>query len=219
MAEPRRSANAATAAEAYYRNIPFRLGESPYTTRGIAWVFHDEFVRERLEGGPDAQRSALGGLADDPFWTELKLASGSYDVLPLVACGYACGEVTGTSMYEFCKLRSVHQAQRDLTSIRRLLLTLLTPSMVARRFPFLLRSYFNFGEPGAEAIDGGVRMFMRHVPSIIAEWLEAVCHGFVVYAIETTGAAVLSAQGNFVPTGIDQYGSAEGDIVFEIRWA
>jgi len=216
---PRRRAGFETSAEAFYADIPFPLGDSPYSCRGIAWMFHDEYVTEQLPGGERAQNEALGQLADDPFWQEIRLASGAYDVLPLIACGHACGDVTGLGMYEFSKLRSIHQGGRDLTAIRRLLLTLLTPTMVARRFPFLLRSYFNFGEPGAEAIDGGVRMVMHHVPEVIASWLEAVCHGFVVYAIESTGCQVTSATGSFTLTGVDEYGSPDGDVVFEIRWA
>jgi len=207
-----------TQAEAFIRSTGFALGESPYLVKGTAYVYHAEFVRTRLPGGEAAQRAALGAVAEHPFWGLPKAPNDHYDLLPLVACGYACADVTGMSMESFVALRSRHQAEHDLTTLRRVLLSILTPKMVANRFPFLVQSYFNFGTAAAEAMASGVRLSMSDLPRFLEPWIRSMCFGFMEFALESAGAKDVAKTSSYVPADRHVDGVEVGSLHIEMVW-
>jgi hypothetical protein len=207
-----------TSAERFCERLPYALGDSPWEIEGAGYLFHDEYVRDHIPGGAAAVRSQLGALADHPVWSRLRLASGSYDLLPLVVAGHACADALGMGFEPFVQLRARHQAERDMTVLRRVLLSVLSPAMVAKRFPYVVTSYFNFSTPGAEVIERGVRVWVRGVPAIVGPWMRATCHGFVEHALAAAGARELQIAPELTPVAADAAGHAHVDLSFELRW-
>ncbi len=123
-----------------------------------------------------------------------------------------------TAMEHFVVLRARHQAQKDMTTLRRMLMSLLSPATVAKRFPFLLKTYFNFGEPDAAALDDGVLMEMRAVPAVLEPWMRSTCHGFVEHALESSGAKDIRISPSRSPAGFDDAGRPLVEMRFELRW-
>lgn len=208
-----------TRAERFYQGVNYPVGDSPFQVKGVTYVYHGVYVREELPGGVAAQREALGALAESPFWETQWKAAVTYDLLPLIAAGYACAEVLGMDTMEFVRMRAEHQAEHDMTSARRFLLSVLTPRMLAKRLPYLSSQFFTFGEPGAEPLPDGARMWLRGVPPIIAPWVAAVCEGFMAHSLRATGAKSVSVRPVESTPHAPANGSALTDIGLDITWA
>src|SRR5690606_15263958 len=82
-------------AEELYECLAFAPGAGPFRIKGTGYVFHDQWVRENLPGGLDAQHRALGALHDHPFFRRDFVSAVRYDLFPLVALGHACAAVRG----------------------------------------------------------------------------------------------------------------------------
>jgi hypothetical protein len=179
----------ATSASGYYQKVGFAPGESPFRVRGNTYVFHQDYVREHLPGGLEAQREALGALGKHDFFDTLFLANGWYDVFPLVAMGYACAEVARTSFEAFITQRAEDQVVKDLKFFRRMLVKLASPVAVASRLPGIAASYFEFAtmrEPVVE--DNMARSVMSGVPELIADWMQLTTCRFIAHVMSVNGA-------------------------------
>lgn len=208
-----------TAAEQFYASIPFAPGEAPFHIKGTTYIFHDRWVEEKLPGGREAQREALGALRDDDFFENVFVGNGMYDVFPLVALGYACADVRGESMEAFCRMRARSQAELDLRHVRKWLVKLASPTAVAKRFPKIITSYFDFGEPEDEAVDQGVDARVKAVPEVIASWLVATFTGFGELVLEVNGARNVRLDAVYEKRPDEAHGLRLCDLRVELRWS
>jgi hypothetical protein len=150
------SSRAPRTAEELYRSLAFAPGAGPFKIKGTGYVFHDQWVRDNLPGGVEAQRLALGSVSDHPFFRRDFVSAVMYDLFPLVALGYACAAVRGETFEQFVEMRARSQAELDLRHIRKFVVKLASPTMVAARFPSILTGYFDFGTPRGEMVERGV---------------------------------------------------------------
>lgn len=208
-----------TRAESFYRSAHYGVGDSPYQVKGVAYIYHFEWVEAFLPGGEAAQREALGALGDDPFWSTSWKAGVTYDVLPLIALGHACAEVMGMDAMAFAQMRAEHQADRDMTSARRFLMSIMSPKMMAKRLPFFASQFFTFGKPGAEALPNGARMWLRGVPEIVEPWIAATCTGFMSHSLRATGAREISIRPFKENRNVATRERPVVDVGLEITWA
>lgn len=210
---------AVTRAEAFYQGVPYPVGESPFHVKGVAYVYHASYVRDELPGGTSAERAALGSLGDAEFWRTEWKAGVTYDLLPLIAAGHACAEVLGVDTMEFVRMRAEHQAEHDMTSARRFLLSVMTPRMLAKRLPFFSSQFFTFGQPGAEPLPDGARIWLRGVPTLIAPWMAASCEGFMAHSLRATGAKAVHVRRFESAHAGAANGSPLVDVGLDITWA
>lgn len=209
----------AASASAFYQQVGFAPGGSPFRVRGNTYVFHQGYVKERLPGGLDAQREALGGIGRHDFLDTLFLANGWYDVFPLVAMGYACAEVVGTSFEEFVIQRAEDQVVKDLKFFRRMLVKMASPAKVASRLPGIAASYFEFATVGEPVIDDcTARSRMSGVPALLAPWIELTTSRFIDYVMEVNGARCVTVETSTVaePSGTAALPTVAMD--FSVHW-
>jgi len=211
MIEPRSAAE-------FYERLGFGIGEGAFLVKGAAYLYHDQWAREHLPGGPPAQRSALGAMGDHEFFDQIFMAGGMYDVFPLVALGYACAKLRGESLISFVAMRSRYHAELDIRHLRKWLIRLASPAAVARRLPSVLSAYFDFGMPEAEPSEGGMRGAVGDVPAILGPWMIATCRGFGEYALEVNGAKGATITAETEVTGKRERGLEMADLHFDIRW-
>lgn len=199
--------------------LGFEPGEGPFHIKGTAYIFHYRWAQEFLPGGVEAQLQALGPLGEHPFFRQIFIGGTMYDLFPLVALGYACGSLRGESLVEFVRMRARYQAEQDLRHIRKWLVKIASPTVVAKRFPSILTSYFDFGEAETEHADKGVRGYVRGVPEIIGSWMIATCDGFASHALEVNGAHDIRFGGRTVALGKRDRGFPLCDLEFDFRWS
>lgn len=202
-----------------YASVPFPSGDSPFRIKGTGYIFHDRWVAEHLPGGRDAQREALGTLGDDEFFHTIFVGGAMYDVFPLVALGHACAAVRGETMEEFVRMRAAYQAELDLRHIRKLLVKIASPSAVAKRFPSILGSYFDFGTAETEVLDHAVRGHLRAVPEVLGPWMIATCLGFAGHALEVNGARDVRMNATVEPRGDAAHGLRLADLRLDFGWS
>jgi len=205
--------------EAFLDATDFAPGEGPFRIKGSAYTLHHRWVAEFLEGGLEAQQRRLGAWGDHPFFDEIYLASGMYDVLPLVALGYVCAELRQESLAAFVEMRARYQAEKDLQLFRKMMVKLASPTSVAKRFPSVLASFFDFGEATSEVREKGVSGRVSGVPQILATWMIATCRGFTTHALKVNGAKGVSIDAEVESSGLRQHGLPLCDLEFEFAWS
>jgi hypothetical protein len=206
-------------ASGYYQKVGFAPGESPFRVRGNTYMFHQDYVKEHLPGGLEAQREALGAIGKHDFFDTLFLANGWYDVFPLVALGYACAEVAGTSFDEFVSQRAEDQVVKDLKFFRRMLVKLASPVAVASRLPGIAASYFEFATMSEPVIDGALaRSAMSGVPDLIAHWMQLTTCRFISHVMTVNGAREVAVDTSATPEPAGDAALPTVTINFAIGW-
>src|SRR3954447_20372280 len=104
------------------RPLPFRPGEGPFRIKGVAYRGHLEYVAEHVPGGIAEMLAGFRDPALVQFFEQKFLPSSLYDIIPLVVAGYVCARQSRRTFYDFVRVRSRYQAQKDISGIYRLLI-------------------------------------------------------------------------------------------------
>ena len=166
----------------------YPIGEAPYRVKGSAYLLHLKYVDELLPGGRAAMLGAIANPALRAFFEQAFFVSHMVDVFPLVAVGYTCARLQGTSFEKFIRLRARHQAEGDLKLFRKLILKLASAEALASRIPAITASYFDFAT--AEVItksSESVTAIMHGIPRPIAPWMTYVVEDTVRFMLEYNG--------------------------------
>jgi hypothetical protein len=166
----------------------YPIGESPYRVKGSAYLLHMKYVDELLPGGRAAMFGAISNPTLRAFFEQPFFVSHLVDVFPLVAVGYTCARIQGTSFERFIRLRSRHQAEGDLKLFRKLILKLASAEALASRIPGITASYFDFAT--AEVLAKGsdsVTAIMHGIPRPIAPWMTYVVEETLRFMLEYNG--------------------------------
>jgi hypothetical protein len=167
---------------------PFDVGKSPFSGKGLVYAGAREFYDEIIEGGSAAVSARLDG-ALRAFTEQHFLASGWYDILPILAFSEAAARMAGLTHRELVKRNAAWMARRDLTGVYRLMVQIASPQTVAMRLGRLSMRYFDFGTVESEATrDGVVESRRSGIPEIMARWFVWAAEGFIPVAMQTAGA-------------------------------
>jgi len=180
--------------------LPFPVGESPFRIKGSGYLLHLAYVDEHLPGGRDAMLAALPDPRLRAFFSQTFFAGHLVDIYPLVAVGYPCARILGTSFEKFIRLRSRHQAEGDLRLFRKLILRIASPEMLATRIPAITASYFDFAT--AEVLEKKARAItavMHGIPKDLAPWMSFVADETVKFMLEYNGVKELRSKLSFEP--------------------
>jgi hypothetical protein len=168
---------------------PFQPGEGPFRVKGSGYLLHLKYVEEHVSGGTEAFLRSLGDGAQRAFFEQPFFVASWYDVMPLVEAGYVCGRLMGTSFEKFVRTRSRHQFDGDLHVFRKLILRLVSASMLAAKIPPVVASYFDFVESTTESQQGKcVQGTLKGLPKPLSEWVRWVFEEFVYRALEVNGS-------------------------------
>src|SRR5271165_5876625 len=104
--------------------LPFVAGTSPFRIKGVAYQGHVDYAARFIPGG---ERAVIEGFRDPglrAFFEQQFLAASWYDVLPIVPVWHVCARLLDQNPTDFLKVRTRHQALRDINGIYRFILKL-----------------------------------------------------------------------------------------------
>ncbi|HMA91431.1 MAG TPA: hypothetical protein VKP30_02050 [Polyangiaceae bacterium] len=172
-----------------YEKLPFAVGQSPFKIKGNAYRGQIEYTNANVKGGMRAALDSLNDSAQREFFAQPFMASSFYDVYPLVVMAHVSARLNGVTFAELVRLRTVKQAEKDLTGVYHMLLRLVSPEIVATRLPQLTAQYFNFGTGKiAKREPGWVEAVRFGVPRGLVDWYGVVGQCYVTRALELNGA-------------------------------
>jgi hypothetical protein len=143
---------------------PFHIKGNPY--RGLV-----HFVEKHLPGGLDALSRALDDDALRAFIRQPFLASGRYDVLPIVPLTEAVAGILGTPVHAFIRVATCGQAQYDAKTVFKLIYDGATVESLVDRIPRFGAQYYDFGEFSGRIL-GPKKLVLQHarIPAYLHRW-------------------------------------------------
>ncbi|MGD0525363.1 MAG: hypothetical protein ABSE49_09480 [Polyangiaceae bacterium] len=203
-----------------YEALPFPAGTSPFRIKGVAYRGHVDYAASFIRGGERAvidsfQDPALRAFFDQPF-----LAASWYDAFPMVPAWHACAKLLDQNPTDFLKVRTRHQALRDIHGVYRFILKLSSAEAIAVRAPRVLQQYFDFGTTEASVVSPGlVRVVASGIPTFLVPWLRIVAETYLLVALEVAGAPSAQVRRIGVTPSGEGHGAPLATMGFEIRLA
>ncbi len=168
----------------------FRPGESPFHVRGSTYLGMREYVDKHVPGGIGAVQARLSDDELREFAAQTFLPVSHYDALPIRPISEAIAAVEGIPYGDSVRRRAAMVAERDLKGLYRLLLSVVSPELVAERLQRLGMRYFDFGRVDVvSAAKGRSDAKMSGIPAPLALWLGHMISGYAVVALKAAGAA------------------------------
>jgi len=174
----------------------FPVGQGPFRARGLAYVVALKYVDTRLRGGRDALRAALGpGDPYAPYYEQIFLVTGDYDVSPLVRLYVASAGIEGVSVGRFVEERARWSAEADSKGVWRPMLKADTPEQAAERSAFAFNRYF----PPCQAVPvsarpGRFEAELAGLPACMTGLYGTSTAGFVSAAITLAGGTAVRTE-------------------------
>lgn len=164
------------------------LPVSPFHVKGVIYQGTQLFFNERVRGG---MTSLFHETRDDDlaaFMQQRFLPSAWYDVMPIARLVPCEARAMRLSVPQYLKLRTRYQAEKDIGSIYRFLLKLVSHEQVALRLPRFMGQLFDFGTPETRKIEPGhVELAMRGWPAALSEWCTTAFPVYVDTALRLSG--------------------------------
>jgi hypothetical protein len=201
-----------------HETLPFPAGTSPFRIKGVAYQGHVDYAASFIPGG---ERAVIEGLRDPAlraFFDQRFLAASWYDALPMVPVWHVCAKLLGQNPTDFLKVRTRHQALRDIRGVYRFILKIASAESIAVRGPRIVQRYFDFGTTEATILRRGlVRVVVSGVPAMLAPWLRVVAETFVLVALELAGVKFAQVRRLMVTPAGGSHGVRLTAVGFEIQ--
>lgn len=174
----------------------FPIGQGPFRARGLAYVSSLKYVDTRLPGGRPAFLATLG--ADDPFtpfFDQLFLVGGEYDVSPLLRLFDVCAQIEGVYVGRFIEARAYRSAESDAQGVWRSMLKGPTPEAMAERTHLAFNRYFPPCQAATiTARPGRFEGELRGIPASMSGLYTSCTSGFISGAVALTGATDMRSE-------------------------
>lgn len=158
---------------------PYAPGQGPFRARGRVLIGHQDFIRDAVPGGLEAVRAQLRP-ATRGFYDSEFIATGWYDVAPLIESGLVCARLTGRSFDEYVRYRSGLQVAADMKGFYGFLAKLVTPAGAAVRMAKAIAMFLDFIDVRVRARSARrLEMEIDGVPELLVlPWLRSVLTGY-----------------------------------------
>ena len=168
-------------------DLVFTPGHSPFCIKGTA--LNDAlFNMDRLPGKRRACIDRVPSPALRQFFDQIFLASGWYDLYPLLFLNDAAAAIAGVSYEQWLRDSSAEHAEIVLGGIYRFVLRVLSPSTMTTGLTRLAAMYFNFVQVSRTAVRGGrMEILLDGAPAPIAEYLRGTVPAFLEVALRLAG--------------------------------
>lgn len=166
----------------------FPPGESPFHAKGILWLGIRAFVEERVPGGVASVADRLDA-ACRTFFSDMFLASGWYDALPLVPVAKAIASAMRVDIAEYQRASALWHAERDMKGAYAPVLQFDTPEAVCRRFASIYALCYDFGR--AEVVKEEpkcIHACASGMPEPMAEWWMRASESYMEPVLRAAGA-------------------------------
>lgn len=121
----------------------FPLGEGPFRVRGLAYLAAMAYVEHRLPGGRIALAQLLAGDPYGPYFDQIFVPPGNYDVSPLLRLHQHAAKKEGTPIGRFIEERSRASASHDARGMWKPLFGGVSVPTMAERLPLAFNRYFD----------------------------------------------------------------------------
>jgi hypothetical protein len=198
----------------------FPVGQGPFRARGLAYVSALRYVDTQTPGGRRALLDGLGkGDPFGPFFDQIFLVTGDYDVSPLVRLFTVAAHLEAVPLARFIRLRAQWSGKSDTRGIWKPALHGTTPGEVAARLSFAFERYFP--PCGAEVREAGIERFegeLRRLPACINGLYAQSTAGFFVGALEGAGAHDVTIHFEDVSSDGAHAGVPLQRVPFTVQW-
>lgn len=168
--------------------LPVPPGKSELHVKGVVYAG----IFSRLAQEPGAAEKVRAELSDPDlrrFYDQLFLASGWYDVFPLVPLVAALARVRSVAFDVAAAEGARIRVTEDLSTIYRTVFRGARPEDVAPRLPRGLSRYLDFGRAEATCSSAGaIDISTREMPTFLLPWYMPVAGTFFKVALESAGA-------------------------------
>lgn len=199
----------------------YPVGSGPFRARGLAYAHVLAYVDARLPGGRRALLDRLGPA--DPFasfFDQIFIASGEYDLSPLVRLFAVAASMKGVDVGAFIRRRSARSGETDTKGVWKPALHGRTPEEVAPRLSFAFARYYPPCTGAALRTEPGLfEGELRGLPGCMNGVYVDSTIGFYEGALAGVGARDVRADFD-PPVGDGVFaGVALERIHFTVRWA
>lgn len=167
----------------------FLVGEGPFRARGLAYVSALKYVDTRLRGGRAAFLEALGkGDPFAPYYDQIFLVTGDYDVSPLVRLYVVAAAMQGAPVGRFIEERSRWSAESTTKGLWKPILKASSPEAMAESSSHAFNRFFHPCK--AEKITSQPGHFegeLSKVPACMSGLFTSSTIGFFAEAVEIAG--------------------------------
>lgn len=168
------------------RPNPFQPGESPFHAKGIIWLAAQQIMEARVPGGVAAVCEAMPAHA--AFLSQIFVASGHYDILPIAELAQTAARLAGTTAEEYVKTSGKLAAEGWMRGIHKSILRQTSPVDVCKRFSSMMRQLYNFGRPELVTITNrSVDAVTGDIPEPLVWWWTTSSIGFVEVLVRAAG--------------------------------
>jgi hypothetical protein len=122
------------------------------------------------------------------FLSQIFIASGHYDILPVAELAPVAAKLAGTTAEEYVKTSGKVAAEAWMRGIHKSILQQTSPVDVCKRFASMMRQLYNFGRPELVAVtDGSVEAVTGDIPEPIVWWWTTSSIGFLEVVVRAAG--------------------------------
>jgi hypothetical protein len=169
--------------------LPVPPGTSGFHVKGTVYTgVLDRLAREP----PEAVARIRGELADPAllaFYDQLFLASGWYDVFPVIPLLSAVAREKSVSLDQIASEGARERVTEDIRTIYRSVFRGASPDQVASRLVRGLARYLDFGRAEGESAGTGATEIVTHgMPAFLVPWYVPASGTFIRVALESAGA-------------------------------
>lgn len=146
------------------------------------------FVEEQVVGGVNAVTDKLDpGLRE--FFSQMFVAAGWYDILPIVEISKVIGSVMGLEQLEYVRRSATYHAELDMKGVYKAFGKFPSPEAVCRRFVSMHAQFYDFGK--VEILEIGnneVKSRLTGMPAILAPWWQTAAEWYIFMILKAAGA-------------------------------
>lgn len=169
--------------------LPCAPGESPFHIKGMPYRGLVRFIEKAVPGGLESFCDALPDVRLRTFLHQPFLATGRYDVLPIVPFFAALARALGASFDDLVRQASAMQCRYDAKTVFKLMFSGNEPEAVADRFTRFNGQYYDFGKFAGTALGPGrVGLETADIPAYLFTWLGPMHLAYAEEAVRVVGA-------------------------------
>lgn len=178
-------------------------GASPFHVKGIIYQGTQLFFEQNVRGGLAALYQEIRDDELRAFIQQKFLPSSWYDVMPVATLIRCEARAMRLPVPQYLVFRTRFQANKDIGTVYKFLLKLVSLEQVGLRIPRIISQIFDFGTTETRAVgEGHIELVMRGWPAVLVEWCTTAFEVYVETAMRLSGARDSSLRvSSHVPEG------------------
>jgi hypothetical protein len=145
-------------------------------------------MESKVPGGLEAVKSHLSPAYAE-FFDQLFVASGWYDILPILVVAEAAATAMDVDKMEYVRRSAVFHAERDMNGVYKNLLNAATPVAICRRFASVQQQIYDFGKVQIVSEEPNrVESFATGIPEPLAWWWKRASEHYMSPVLKGAGA-------------------------------